>query len=139
MKKLKIVRFAYTPYGTFGRYVIDGREYFTIERPWVSNLPNVSCIPEGKYDCGPTRFHRKGYNAIEILNVPNRSLIKMHKGNKLTDVKGCIAVGCDLGVVDGFWAVLNSKKAFDILMAHYGHYRNFELTITNFIDEGCHL
>jgi len=113
---LFLQRFAYTPHGTFGRLLVKDWECFTVERPWFSNQPNISCIPCGLYSLSLGTYHRGGYAAWEVLDVPNRSLIKIHIGNTMDDLMGCIAPGMSLGYVNGLWAVLNSKLAHQKLM-----------------------
>lgn len=105
-------RFAYSPMGTFGRIIMEGFECYTVERPWAGNRPRESCIPEGTYRLAPCVFERGGYASFEILDVPDRSLIKIHVGNTKDDVLGCVALGRSLGLVGGMWAVTHSRAAF---------------------------
>lgn len=113
-------RWCQGPPGTFGHLVVAGETLYTVERPWAGNRPFVSCIPAGDYRCTPRRYHRGGYDAIGIGDVPGRSLILFHKANRPTDVSGCIGVGLQLGCLDGRWAVLRSREAFELLMASLG-------------------
>ena len=114
--RVELERFAYTPMGTFGVLSMDEFRCFTVERPWLNNKPSVSCIPRGIYTVKFGRFHRGGYNCYELLDVPGRSLIKIHVGNTMDDVIGCIAVGKGLGYVNDLWAVTSSRKAYDEFM-----------------------
>ena len=121
--RLELIRDTYSrDMGTFGKLsVFDGEsnklfECDTVERPWANNTPNISCVPCGTYAVRPCRFHRGGYDALQLVDVPNRSLILIHKGNTMMDVQGCIAVGRARGVVSGMWAVTNSADAFGALM-----------------------
>ena len=114
--KVLLERFAYTPMGTFGRILFPEFQCFTVERPWLDNQARESCIPEGVYRLQLGTFNRGGYPAYEVMDVPNRSLIKIHKGNTIDDVIGCIAPGKSLGYVHGKWAVLRSKDAFEEFM-----------------------
>ena len=119
-KVLTLSRFAHVPgYGVFGDLEIEGsgRRWHTVERPWLGNMPNRSCVPEGTYHLKPCRYNRGGYDAYELLSVPARTEIKIHKGNYPSDVQGCIAVGTDLGALYDKWAVLGSLPAFQQLMA----------------------
>ena len=93
MTDLHLERFAYTDVGTFGRLQLGGLTVFTCEDPWKENAPNISCIPEGVYLLAPTTYHKGGYAAYEILDVPQRSRCLIHKGNSDEDVEGCIIVG----------------------------------------------
>ena len=113
---VRLQRFAYTPMGAFGKLRVGLFECYTVERPWKQNRPNVSCIPSGVYELKLGRYHRGGYDAYEVLDVPERELIKIHKANLATEVLGCIAPGFELGCLDGRWAVLRSTDAFNAFM-----------------------
>lgn len=125
--KIELQRFAYSPFGTFGRLTVGGFSCYTVERPWLLNAPNISCIPEGEFGLILDRYHRGGYDAYEIQYVLGRSQILIHIGNSICDVNGCIAVGIALsgwGVKDEkfMWTVSNSRDAFEAFMdAMYSH------------------
>jgi hypothetical protein len=105
-------------FGTFGEYLLNGVRYYTVERPWLDNAPSVSCIPQGTYICKNRKFHRGGYDAIEITNVPGRSHILFHKANLPMELAGCVAPTSTLGVYKKQWAGLNSSHAFRMLMKY---------------------
>ena len=113
---VSLERFGYTPMGTFGRMRYKGYECYTVERPWENNAPYVSCVPTGIYPLKLGKFYGGGYPCYELEQVPNRTLIKIHRGNTMLDVKGCIVLGTKLGVIEKLWAVLNSRKAHDEFM-----------------------
>lgn len=117
MEKLVLERFAYAPHATFGKLKVSDRfSCYTVERPWLNNKPNISCIPVGLYSLEPSIFHKGGYQSYEVKGVPDRTLIKIHIGNRAEDVQGCIAVGTKIGSLFGEWAVLDSRTAFDKFM-----------------------
>ena len=118
-------RFAYSPMGTFGRLIFPKDDYscFTVERPWMGNRQNVSCIPEGRY------VMRKRFSPVvdrasggeypegwQVTEVPNRTFIMIHPGNSMENVEGCIATGQDLGFIHNKWAVTSSRAAFREVM-----------------------
>ena len=120
---LTLKRFCYAPgQGTFGLLNIDGKAFsaYTVEQDWENNEPYVSCIPEGMYRLRYGRYNLGGYNTYEFVEVPGRTLIKFHRGNTMDDLKGCIAVGKELGVVHDRWAVKNSTGAFAEFMEAMG-------------------
>lgn len=129
MEEVKLERFAYTPHGVFGRIIIPEFECFTVERPWLDNKPRQSCIPEGVYDLKLGVYNRGGYPAYEVMDVPGRSLIKIHVGNTIDDVVGCIAPGKALGFLERKWAVSSSKKAFGEFMAAMDGVENTRINI----------
>ena len=111
--KATLQRFCSHPdVGTFGVLRLAGFECYTVERPWRDNKPWLSCVPQGVYLTAETYYVRGDVHTIELLEVPNRTRILIHKGNLPTDVQGCIAVGSDLGTVGGRWAVTESAAAF---------------------------
>jgi hypothetical protein len=121
---ITVTRWGSTPMGTFGRMAYAGWECFTLERPWAQNKPSVSCIPAGLYPLRLGMFYggdgpggKPDYPAYEVLNVPDRQWIKIHIANLALQVNGCIAVGKSLGAERGIWAVQDSHKAYDELMA----------------------
>ena len=130
MIDLVLTRFCYSDMGTFGRITVADATLITVERPWLDNKPNVSCIPEGEYECRPRFYYRGGYDAVEVLNVPGRSHILFHVGNTMLDVQGCIAVTSRLGVLGGLWAGLDSKTAFSAFMERFN--REFGLRIERY-------
>lgn len=133
---LYLERFAYTPYGVFGKLTTDEFECYTVERPWLDNKRRESCIPEGAYTIQLGRYNRGGYAAYEVMGVPNRSLIKIHKGNTIDDVIGCIATGTSLGYIKGKWAVTGSSKAFTDFMRVMNDEPTTQLLIKNYKPEG---
>lgn len=131
MKTATLDRSGYPDNGTFGVLTTPaGRRFATVEKPWRNNEVGLSCIPEGEYMCAPSRYNRGGYDAIQIMNVSGRTLIKIHIANVPDDVEGCTGVGKRHGVVKGQWGVHSSKKAFKSLMLELGDTR-FKLIIGN--------
>ena len=96
----------------------------TLERPWLDNKNNVSCIPKGVYKC--VRWKSAKYaNAWHVQNVPSREAILIHVGNFPKDTEGCILVGTEFGKD----SVLNSKVALAKLNGLMQSLREFELEI----------
>ena len=117
MKRVTLVRFAYTPFGVFGRMSVeDDFRCYTVEREWQDNATRVSCIPEGVYPLILDRYHKGNYDAYEVMGVPARDRILIHKGNTEDDLEGCIAPGKDLGWINQKWAVVQSVVAFQQFM-----------------------
>ncbi len=125
-------RFAYTPYGAFGKLMMPEFECYTVERPWLDNKPRESCIPEGEYGLKLGMYNRGGYAAYEVMDVPNRSLIKIHVGNTIDDVIGCIAPGKALGYLEKKWSVSSSRKAFKEFMRAMDGVERSTLRITQY-------
>lgn len=121
---MNLTRWGSTPMGVFGELALGAQKWFTVERPWEQNKPSVSCIPAGTYPVKLGAFYsgdgvggKPDYPAYEILDVPDRACIKIHKANTALQVKGCIALGKALGTDGQRWAVRQSADAFREFMA----------------------
>ncbi len=90
------------PYAQFGDWVSDsGFTCKTLERPWLDNAPDVSCIPPAptesliyqvKWMWSPAH----GKNLYQVQGVDARSGIEIHSANIAPQLEGCIAVGRDI-------------------------------------------
>lgn len=145
--KAILYRFADTPFGVFGYLdLIDelGKRVLrlaTAEDDWKDNLASESCIPDGTYVCKRDVWHKKQVVAFQITSVPHRDRILIHFGNTEEDVKGCVIVGLVHGALEvrdedapghplvAKWAVLQSRPAFDKLMAALEKVDTFDLDI----------
>ena len=125
METITLERFAYTPWGVFGRLVYGDFRAFTVERPWADNKARESCIPDGEYELqwfnspkfGPTWAIVGGTVSLYPDGKAARSLILIHAGNTMDDLLGCIALGSTLGTTNGKWAVLNSVNTVNAFKA----------------------
>jgi len=120
---IEITRLEQTGKGTIGTLLIDGvaTGLWTLELPWKDNEKNVSCIPTGTYQLVLEYSNKYKKDLFELKSVPNRTEIKVHVGNYLSDIKGCILVGSDIDFLeDGNRVVWKSSKAFDKFMALMG-------------------
>lgn len=96
----------------------------TLERPWLDNKRNVSCIPPAPnnvqtYDWIKLNDSPKfAYQHLWIKNVPNRTHIKLHIANSYNQLHGCIAVGDGFAYLEGddIIDVINSGKTMKKLM-----------------------
>jgi len=89
--ELEILRTYHTG-GTNGILTIDNSfQCYTIELPWRENLPQVSCVPEGRYEL-KRRYSSRFKAHLWVCGVPGRSLILLHPANDATkELEGCIA------------------------------------------------
>ena len=106
MKILKLKRFVMNDQATYGVMIDqDVTPYpfcVTLELPWKDNKPEVSCIPKGEYRIVKVKSPKFG-DVFQVMDVPNRYHILIHKGNFTTDVLGCILLG------EYFDQILNPK------------------------------
>ena len=89
--ELELLR-EYFPIGTNGEVRCLGNLIcFSIELPWLQNLRNVSCIPEGRYELSK-QFHPKYGDHLRVMDVPGRDGILVHPASDAKrDLRGCIA------------------------------------------------
>ncbi len=100
----------------------------SLELPWKDNQPNVSCVPEGKYQVAKRNSPKFGHDTFEISNVPGRSNILIHPGNFTREIQGCVLLGERFSDIDkdGITDVVDSRKAINQVKALAD---SFELTI----------
>ncbi len=113
---------------TFGEMHTEDGDFlcYTIERPWLNNQHNVSCIPAGTYDVEEFNSPKHG-NVWHVLNVPQRDMIEIHPANFASELLGCIGVGDEIGLIGGVPAVLHSQNTFTELKSILPD--KFQLTI----------
>ena len=87
----------------------------TIEREWLDNKVNISCIPAGNYKCSITNSPRFGLT-YQVNDVDGRTHILFHKANRASELQGCIAPVTDYGIINKEWAGLSSKSAYNRFM-----------------------
>jgi len=113
---LLIIRETFTDKSTIGKLFVNG-EYFcyTLELPYRDNQRRISCIPSGEYNVR-LRLAResatRNYLHLLVQDVPDRTYILFHRGNRPSHTKGCILVGQTYE--QDF--VGNSTLAMDLLM-----------------------
>lgn len=119
----------------YGIIRVNGRFCcLSLERPWLSNLPNVSCIPTGDYVClkvkdKTTQGGMKIDVTYEVQNVPNRSGILFHTGNSIRDTHGCIIPGLSLDFNDMEPLLLGSKDGFKRFIRFTQDIDRFDLSV----------
>ena len=127
---ISITRFVSKNENTLGRLSIDGQPFcYTIERPWIDNLPYVSCIPESIY--GMVRYDSPSYGADTWMvdQVPDRTYILFHVANVAANVQGCIGLGT--ACYEDLTGVKNSRIAVDEFYRRTGGEEKATLTIIN--------
>ena len=113
MREMTLIRAPSTVHGTFGMLLDEGIPFcLTLERPWLENEIDKSCIPSGMYMC--KRFTSPKFGeTFSIIDVPERKDIEFHIGNFITDTTGCIILGEQFEPINGIPAVRSSGIAFD--------------------------
>jgi len=107
-----------------------GDVFHTLERPWINNKNNLSCIPSGSYKTIflPKSASGKYRKIWHLQAVKNRSGILIHSGNLVSHTRGCLLLGMKRGYLGRQPAVLQSKSAMRKLLKLLGT-DPFELTV----------
>jgi len=122
-----LTRFVRNKKITLGRLTNEDFSFYTVERPWLGNKQNISCIPDGNYTVKRVDSPQFGPNMWEITNVPNRFHILLHIANYPWDVEGCIGLG--IGLMRNLRGVGRSKAAIAKFYAATEGLEEFDLTI----------
>jgi len=133
LERLILERLENGDQGTFGRLygsALNGSVLFTLERPWLDNQSDISCIPVGSYDCAWTYSPRLAKWTYLLGSVPDRSGIRIHAANLASQLNGCAALGERRGWLDGRKAVLLSASAVTKLASAL-EYKPFRLEIVS--------
>ncbi len=114
-----------------------GETYYTLERPWLQDRPEVSCVPRGTYTLIPHEIEHGALLGLRTWALSNPGLgvfpeapaqyggpnplrvaCLIHPANWVFQLEGCIAVGKGRGLLTPpgqsapLVAVLSSDEAF---------------------------
>ena len=132
MKIVEIIRHEENErFGTFGILKLNKRVFcVTLEPADRENAVSISSIPAQQYICRLVDSPRHGVT-FEVCNVPGRTHILFHPGNKVEHTEGCILVAQHFGKVDmnqDARKIHNSGNTFHRLMIALGP-EPFHLTV----------
>lgn len=125
---------------TIGKLTLPcGYTCLTIERPWLDNMINASCIPEGVYSLsqrqsGVVKRTTGGEftSGWEVCDVVGRAYIMIHPGNWAKDTEGCILPGQSFAShPEHGLMVTDSRKTYRNLMSKLEARDKWTLQITN--------
>lgn len=115
--------------GTFGVLRINKQVFcVTLEPADLENMAGRSSIPAQQYRMQRVMSNRFG-ETFEVCDVPGRTLIRLHPGNRTRDTEGCIILAQHYGKFSGDRAVLNSGETFRAFMRHMAGHGTAHLTI----------
>lgn len=114
--KIDVYRLSESDRSILGRLTIDGQQFCFVLEPsrFRPVHPGHPCIAAGVYKVKLTLSPHFGYVTPELIDVPGRTAIRIHRGNKPEDSLGCTLVGESLGPAPDWIAA--SHSAFDRLM-----------------------
>ena len=100
--RIELVRYAYMPEVVLGLLKFPVEEdgtyihsLWTVESPWLNNVPFRSCVPDGAYKLMPfdSMQHPESYILSSGGGLEGRSGILIHSGNDVGDTTGCVLPG----------------------------------------------
>lgn len=92
--EISLDRDIYTPKSTIGDFSIGSSKWVVLERVRLpENLPDECAVPAGRYEVIPSYSPSFARILPLLVNVPGRSHILIHIGNKPEDTKGCLLPG----------------------------------------------
>ncbi len=123
-------------YGTFGILRIS-KEVFcvTLEPRDELNAVSKSSIPAQQYICQRGKTNLSSILSLnltetfEVMNVPNRTVVKFHPGNSAENTEGCILLGQYFGKLKDKRAILNSGNTFKSFMELMTGHDTLHLTV----------
>lgn len=128
MARLNIIRMAQGENTTLGHFYINGifRCYLLEDSIRSVKVPGSTCIPEGLYNlelnvyAGMNTNYKNRYpdlhkGMVEIVGIPDFSLVFIHIGNNHIETKGCPLVGRNWEFSQGDYRVLQSALAYGSL------------------------
>lgn len=91
---MTLTREEYTDKSTIGKMLLDGEfQCFTLELSARKQEGVKNCIPAGRYEIKMQYSARFTMDTPHLQNVPGRTFIEIHPGNKPEDTEGCILLG----------------------------------------------
>jgi hypothetical protein len=124
---MELIRFGSFKDRTVGRLTYNDEHFYTVEKPWADNKPNISCIPTGYYKLVRVDSPKFGENTWEIADVTGRSHILIHVANTSVDVIGCIGLG--MGLFPQLQGVSSSRTAIENFYLMTSHLKEEEIII----------
>jgi hypothetical protein len=122
MKKFVLAR-SYLATKTLGILTHKDFKLSTLERPWLDNKVDESCIPEGSYIVMRDKTGRHQWYSVQ--DVDGRTFIELHGGVFASHSNGCILIGVE---INDAGSLIGSKDGLNLLLNHAGN-EDFLLTI----------
>ena len=131
MRLVRLTKDADTP--TYGVLMNEGIPFaLTLERPWLENMPKVSCILPGSYKAVRHLSPKFGETFL-LCDVPGRSEILFHTGNIYSNSEGCILIGESFNRVLGEPGITGSKGGFKEFMSILEGKNTLDISIEEYV------
>lgn len=130
MRRIVLTRTELAKSHTRGVLEVDSEAPFAVlERPWLNNQHDISCIPAGLYTL--IQFnHEKWGVTWYFKHVPDRSEVMLHWGNLVKHSRGCPIIGGIYAMQSAVPMLLApAEKAFNRFRAACLKERQMELLI----------
>jgi len=107
---------------TTGVITLDNRFVcYALERPWLNNEKNISCVPAGTYEIErydsakfPDCFSLVNFNlGVGLTPEFQRNYILIHPANRVSQLQGCIAPGIGISGYAEEWMIVDSRNALE--------------------------
>jgi len=129
MKIVELIRLEESEQGTFGVLRINKQVFcVTLEPHDMENEPFESSIPAQQYICEKAKSVRHGHT-FEVMNVPGRTDVLFHPGNRMSNTQGCILLGQYFGKLRNERAIRNSGYTFERFKKLMEDEERFHLTV----------
>lgn len=99
----------------------------TLERPWLDNQHDISCIPTGTYSVTYNYSPHLEKLTWELLDVPGRTNIRIHPANLIGELLGCIAPCESITINNGSLFGANSRRACEALSLVLDNYKSITI------------
>lgn len=131
MREFHLIRISHLKDETLGVFLDNDLPFcLTLERPWLGNRRNISCIPGDSYICKRVMSPKFG-NTFAVDSVRGRSHILFHKGNISEDTHGCIILGEEFNSMSGKNMLRSSGVAFAEFLHRTMDINIFKLIVRN--------
>ncbi len=114
MLNLKLIRLKFCEDRTLGVLITPENIFCSLELAWKVNARNISCVPEGRYQCVRHWSRKFPYDHLMLMDVPDRLGILVHAGNGPESTSGCILIA--RGFTSDLGLTATSKAAVETLM-----------------------
>lgn len=130
--ELDLERFGEVHAATMGVLHVNSKFFsYTLERPWLNDRNDVSCIPTGLYKVKLTESARFKKILPQLLMPTDskRTGIRMHSASYVHELEGCISCGYEYYLTQSKVVLTRSRDAINDLITLMSEADNITLRI----------